>query len=121
MDDKQQDRVLSVTKHLVTLALAGLGFVMTIMFTSSGGEPLIKVTEYTNSLQASLILFFCTIVFGFLVEASILSISLGYEQRSIITKPISILVLAWFCFISATVALVVFSLATMSGTAPINF
>jgi len=121
MNDKQQEKILSVAKHLVTLSLGALGFVITIMFTSAGDEPLMKITEYKNSLHASLIFFFCSIVFGFLVEASVLSMSLGDKHRFVVTKPLFILMLAWISFITASVALIVFALATTYGGAAIHF
>lgn len=121
MDETQQGKVLSVAKHLVTLSLAALGFVITIMFASSGGEPFIKLTEYKNSMQTSLILFLCTVVLGFLVEASILSASLGDRQWLLLTRPVFLLVLAWMSFVFASVALIVFALATTFGGSAINF
>lgn len=120
MNEAQQEKFLSVSKQLVTLSLAALGFVITIMFASSGGEPLIKATEYKNSLQAALIFYFCTVVLGFLIEASILSLSLGDKQRFFLTRPIFILLLAWITFVAGCVALIVFAWATAFGGAPIH-
>ena len=81
MNDAQQDKMLDVAKHLVTLAMASLGFVVTMMFASSGDEPLVRVTEYRLSLQSALTLFLCSVVFGFLTEAAIVGVSLGQQQR----------------------------------------
>ena len=61
--------------------MASLGFVVTMMFASSGDEPLVRVTEYRLSLQSALTLFLCSVVFGFLTEAAIVGVSLGQQQR----------------------------------------
>ena len=112
MTEQQQEKLLNVVKHLVTLAIASLGFVITMMFASAGGEVLVNVTEYKYSLQTSLILFLCAVIFGFLTEAAILSVSLSQKQRIFAASPIFLLILTWTSFVFGATALVVFALAT---------
>jgi hypothetical protein len=120
MNESQRNVFLDVTKHLVTLAIAALGFVITIMFTSLAGEPLLKATEYKNSLQTSLISFLICVVLGFLVQASVLSHMLGEQPRVLIARPRFLLAIAWVAFIVGIVALFVFAWASTFGGAPIG-
>jgi hypothetical protein len=121
MDESHRTVILDVAKHLVTLAIAALGFVITIMFTSLAGEPLLKATQYKNSLQTSLIAFFVCIALGFLVEASVLSETLGEKSRLFFARPRFLLALAWIAFVVGTVALFVFAWATTFGGAALGF
>jgi len=121
MEESQRAAFLDVAKHLVTLAIAALGFVITIMFTSLAGEPLLKATEYKNSLQTSLISFLICIALGFLVQASVLSHILGEAPRLLVAKPRFLLALAWIAFVVGTVALFVFAWASTFGGAKLGF
>jgi len=121
MNESQRTAFLDVAKHLVTIAIAALGFVITIMFTSLAGEPLLKATEYKTSLQTSLISFVICVALGFLVQASVLSYSLGEEARLFIAKPRFLLAVAWIAFVVGMVALFVFAWATTFGGAKLGF
>ncbi len=121
MNESQRAAFLDVAKHLVTLSIAALGFVITIMFTSLSGEPLLKATEYKNSLQTSLISFFICVALGFLVQASVLSTMLGENSRFFFAKPRFLLSLAWIAFVVGAVALFVFAWATTFGGAKLGF
>jgi hypothetical protein len=121
MDESQRTALLDVAQHLVTLAIAALGFVITIMFTSLAGEPLLKATEYKNSLQTSLTSFFICVALGFLVQATVLNHTLGEEPRLLIAKPRFLPSLAWIAFVVGAVALFVFAWATTFGGAKLGF
>lgn len=121
MDEANRNSIIDIAKHLVTLGLAAMGFVLTIMFTSLGSEPFVKVTEFKNSLQGALILFFISVIFGFLVQAATLSIMLGHPARFFFTKPTFLLVTAWVAFVFGAVELVVFAWATTFGGVPLGF
>lgn len=117
----QRDLVLDTAKHLLTLSTAALGFVITIMFTGAGGEPLIRATEYKNSLQTSLIAFLVCIVLGFLVQGAVLSQTLRESPRFVAARPGALLLLAWAAFMVGVAAFFVFAWATMFGVAPLRF
>ncbi len=121
MADSRHDSLLDATKHRVTLAMAALGFLVTIMFTSLGGEPLARATVYKNSLQTALVAFLVCVVPGFLVQASVLSRSLGEKPRVVDVRPTVLLGLAWAAFVVGMVAFFVFAWATTFGLAPLGF
>ena len=116
--DSRKDALIDIAKHLVTLAIAALGFVITIMFTSLSNLPLLKVTPYRNSLCTSLISFLVCVVFSFLVQAAVLSDILGERPRFFFARPRFLLGLAWSAFMVGAVSLFVFSWATIFGGAP---
>ena len=117
MDEPQRAAFLDVAKHLVTLAIAALGFVITIMFTSLSGEPLVRATTYKLSLSMSLIGFFLCVVLAFLVQAAVLSAALGERPRLFAAQPRFLLSLAWTAFIVGAVSLFVFAWASTFGGA----
>ena len=116
--DSRRDAYLDIAKHLVTLAIASLGFVITIMFTVVSNSPLLKATPYRNSLHTSLISFLVCIVLSFLVQASVLSDIIGEKPRFFFARPRFLLGLAWAAFVIGAVALFIFSWATTFGGAP---
>jgi len=113
MNNQQRDRLSSLAKHIVTLSLGALGFVITIMFTSVDSELLTSVTAYKKSLQSSLIFFFGTVLLGILVEGAVVSDSL--ESRTSRVSPVTLLFLSWISFVSGCVSLIVFALAITYG------
>jgi hypothetical protein len=121
MEDSRNNSLLDATKHLVTLAMAALGLLVTIMFTSLGGEPLVRATPYKNSLQTALVAFLACVALGFLVQASVLSRALGEKPRLVDVRPTVLLGLAWTAFVVGMVAFFVFAWATTFGVAPLGF
>jgi len=116
--DSQRDAFIDIAKHLVTLAIASLGFVITMMFTSVANSPLLKTTPYQNSLYTSLISFLLTVVLAFLVQAAVLSDILKEKPRTFIAQPRFLLGAAWTTFVIGLVAFFVFAWATTFGGAP---
>ncbi|HSO05727.1 MAG TPA: hypothetical protein VLW45_00695 [Pelomicrobium sp.] len=97
---------MDVARHLVTVTIAAIGFLVTLMFTTFRGSP------FMLSAQVALFsLLLCTI-FAILAQMAVVEVALGGRPfRGFGAK--SMLILAWCALVIGVTAFVVFTWANI--------
>ena len=99
--------VLEVSKQLITLSVAALGFLTSMLFTAFKGTP------YTLSAEVSLFCFLLSAGAAVLAQLSVVAEAAGDRKWFQVSYPRLMLHLAWIFFVGALVALVVFTWANI--------
>ena len=99
--------MIEVTKQLITLSVAAIGIITSLMFTTFKGTP------FVLSAQVSLFAFLLCALSAVLVQLAVLA--QAFERRSPRTLfyAKALLIAAWVFFVIALVAFVVFTLANI--------
>ncbi len=109
MNEESRRIILDVAKHLVTVAIASIGFLITLMFTTFEGTP------YTLSGQISLFSLLISTIFCMLTQLAVVDDSLS--EKTFIEwlkwSPKTLLLIAWVFLISGITAFVVFTVANI--------
>ena len=108
--DEARTIVIDVAKHLVTVTVASIGFLVTMMFTTFKGTPFIL------SAQVSLFSLLLCVIFSILAQMAVVEDALG--SRPVIKwlwwGPRSLLTIAWTFLIIGMSAFVVFTWANIN-------
>lgn len=107
MDDNAKDIVINVAKHLVTVTVASIGFLVTLMFTTFKGSP------FLVSGQVSLFSLLLCVIFSILTQMSVVELALGGSPFKGF-GPKSMLILAWSFLVIGVSAFVVFTWANIN-------
>jgi len=105
---ESQNVMLEVTKQLITLSVAALGFLTSMLFTTFKGTPFIP------SAMTSLFSFLLSASCGVLTQLAVVAESMNEEQWGSISYPRVLLHLTWLGFVSGLVAFVVFTWANVA-------
>lgn len=110
MKDEARAVIVEVAKHLVTITVASIGFLVTMMFTTFKGTPFILSAEF------SLFSLLLCVVFAVLTQMAVVEDALG--SRPVIKwlwwGPRTLLTLAWIFLIAGISAFVVFTWANIN-------
>lgn len=109
MQEEARRVVVDVAKHLVTITVASIGFLVTMMFTTFEGTP------YMLSAQVSLFTLLLCVVFSVLTQLAVVEDALGGKPliKWLWWSPKALLTLAWTCLIIGISAFVVFTWANI--------
>ena len=102
--------VIDVAKHLVTITVASIGFLGTMMFTTFKG------TEFITSAEVALFSLLLCAVFSILAELSVVTDALGSKPmfKTIVFGPKFLLTVAWTFFIIGISSFVIFTWANIN-------
>jgi hypothetical protein len=102
--------VIEVAKHLVTLTVASIGFLVTLMFTTFRGTP------YILSAQVSLFALLLCVVFSVLTQMAVVEDALGSRPmiKWLWWGPRTLLTLAWISLVIGISAFVIFTWANIN-------
>ena len=101
---------MDVAKHLVTITVAAIGFMVTLLFTT------FKDTSYIISAQVSLFSLLLCVVFSVLTQMAVVEDALGGKPaiRWLYWSPKTLLTLSWACLVAGISAFVVFTWANIN-------
>jgi len=102
-----QKLVIEVTKQLITLSVAALGFLTTMLFTTFKGTP------YIPSAMTSLFSFLLSASCGVLAQLAVVGESMQGRQFLPVSYPRVLLHVCWIAFVCGLVAFVVFTWANV--------
>ncbi len=108
MNKEARELIASVTKHLVTITVASIGFLVTLMFTT------FKDNAYMISAQISLFSLLACVVFSVLTQMSIVGDALEEKPWVSWLSPKAFLFLAWTCLVIGVSAFVIFTWANIN-------
>jgi hypothetical protein len=108
--DEARTVVMDVAKHLVTITVASIGFLVTLMFTTFKGTPFIL------SAEVSLFSLLLCVVFSVLTQMAVVEDALGSRPmiKWLWWGPRTLLTLAWTFLIVGISAFVVFTWANIN-------
>ncbi len=110
LSPEAQKLVLEVAKQLITLSVAAIGFVTSMLFTTFKG------TSFVLSAQFSLFNFLLCASTGVLVQLAVVNESLQDPTWFKVSYPRLLLFLSWALFVGGLVSFVVFTLANLKQT-----
>ena len=110
LDADAQKLLMEVTKQLITLSVAALGVITSLMFTTFEGTP------FTLSAQVSLFSFLLCALASVLTQLAVVAHALDSGQPRVLRYPRALLLAAWIFFVVALVAFVVFTWANIHLT-----
>src|SRR5262245_13007102 len=102
-----QKLLLEVSRQLITLSVAALGFLTTMLFTTFKG------THYVPSAMVSLFSFLLSAAAGVLTHLAVVAEAMKDKRWLPINYPKSLLQVTWIAFVVALVAFVVFTWANI--------
>lgn len=102
-----QKLVLEVAKQLITLSVAAMGFITSMMFTTFKG------TSYVLSAEVSLFAFLLCAATGVLTQLAVVAEALQERKWFDVSYPRLMLAVSWALFVAGLVAFVVFTLANL--------
>jgi hypothetical protein len=102
-----QKLVVDVSRQLITLSVAALGFLTTMLFTTFKGTP------YIPSAMVSLFSFLLSAATGVLTQLAVVAESMNDKRWLPVSYPRVLLQLSWITFVVALVAFVVFTWANV--------
>ena len=110
MKEQARPVVMEVAKHLVTITVASIGFLVTMMFTTFKGTP------YIVSAQVSLFSLLLCVVFSVLTQMAVVEDALGSKPviKWLWWGPRTLLTLAWICLMSGMSSFVIFAWANIN-------
>lgn len=110
VNDQARLIVMDVAKHLVTITVASIGFMVTLLFTT------FKDTSYIVSAQVSLFSLLLCVVFSVLTQMAIVEDALGGKPlvRWLYWSPKVLLTIAWTFLVAGISAFVVFTWANIN-------
>lgn len=110
MKDEARAIVVDVAKHLVTITVASIGFLVTLMFTTFQDTPFIL------SAQVSLFSLLLCVVFSVLTQMAVVEDALGSKPiiKWLWWGPKTLLTIAWTFLIIGISAFVVFTWANIN-------
>ena len=110
MNEQARQIIMDVAKHLVTITVAAIGFMVTLLFTT------FEDTNYIVSAQVSLFSLLLCVIFSVLTQLAIVEDALGGRPvvRWLYWGPKTLLTLAWACLVAGISAFVVFTWANIN-------
>lgn len=106
-----QKLVLEVTKQIIMLSVAALGFLTSMLFTTFKGTPFIP------SAMTSLLSFLLSASAGVLTQLAVVGEGLDSNQALPTSYPRLLLHVTWVSFVCGLVAFVVFTWANVKAAA----
>ena len=110
-DIESQRLVFDVAKQLVTLSVAAIGVITSLLFTTFKGTP------FVTSAEVSLSSFLLCAVFSVLVQVAIISKTRREQSRISINYPVAMLFVAWAALVTGLAAFVIFTWANINANA----
>ena len=110
MKEEARSIVIDVAKHLVTITVASIGFLVTLMFTT------FKDTAFIISAEISLFSLLLCVVFSVLTQMAVVEDALGSKPiiKWLYWGPKLLLTLAWTFLIVGISAFVIFTWANIN-------
>ena len=110
MNEESRQIIMDVAKHLVTVNVAAIGFMVTLLFTT------FQDTSYIVSAQVSLFSLLLCVVFSVLTQMAVVENALGGKPvvRWLYWSPKTLLTIAWTFLVVGISAFVVFTWANIN-------
>ncbi len=110
MNQEARSIVMEVAKHLVTITVASIGFLVTLLFTTFEG------TSFIVSAQVALFSLLLCVVFSVLTQMAIVEDALGGKPvvKWLYWGPKTLLTLAWVFLVAGISAFVIFTWANIN-------
>lgn len=110
MRDEARTLVIDVAKHLVTITVASIGFLVTLMFTTFKDSP------FVLSAEVSLFSLLLSVIFSVLTQMAVVEDALGSAPliKWLYWGPKTLLTIAWVFLIAGISAFVVFTWANIN-------
>ena len=108
--EEARSLVIDVAKHLVTITVASIGFLVTMMFTTFKG------TEFITSAEVALFSLLLCVVFSVLTQLGVVTDALGSKPlfKRLVFGPKLLLTIAWTFFVVGLSSFVVFTWANIN-------